>query len=540
MGWLSNLKYGVVVAAVIAYVAMPPLVFPDILGPILFMFGLNAVKTLIGSTKLTTINLSTKRVKLAKKTTAAVAITLLILIVLLWIISPYISLTQTKELNALPHATLSGKTISSTDPQQIRQVSQEFAQWKADKVIGELGNRFSVADVDIQIYQKRLTWVAPLEFSNFWKWLQVRYSPSYVIVDAENPKKEVERIDNKKMRYMESSYFQSNIYRHVYQQFPFYRLQEFTFEIDDAGNPWWSVGATVPTVWTSGEKVIGVILINPETGDMQFTTNPPEWVDRVVPETLAENYNRWFGAYKHGFWNSLFTQKDMHLPTEKYGQVDVFAVRSGNDLVWFTGHTSPSVADLTLVGYSTMNTRTGEFVYYGNVSGYYSEEAALSNANSKVSNFPDYWGTQPVFYNIFGELSWIIPILSGNNELQRIAIVHAKTGNVVLGETLDEALKEYKQWLHNSGGAIVETEESSTLTFTEGTVARITENYLVLTERDPAGKTRIFDIQFVKNIEKEITQTGDRVKLGYSGTNAEENKSIVEVKEFDNLNFILD
>ena len=330
------------------------------------------------------------------------------------------------------------------------------------------------------------------------------------------------------MKYMEQAYFQSNLYRHVYQQFPFYRLEEFTFEIDEEGNPWWSVGAVVPTVWASGEKVVGVIMVNPETGEMQFFTEPPAWVDRVIPEKVAEDYNTWFGAYKHGFWNSIFTQRDMHLPTEKYGEVDVFAVRSGDDLVWFTGHTSPSVDDLTLVGYSMINTRTGEFVYYSNVSGYYSEEAALSNANSKVSNFPDYWGTQPVFYNLFGELSWVIPILSGNNELQRIAIVHAKTGNVVLGETLDDALKEYKQWLRNSGGAVIEIEDDS-LIFFEGTVSRITQNYLILEE----DTIYIFDIQFITGAEKDITQVGDHIKIGYAATNS----TIVEAKDFDNLNF---
>ncbi len=552
-GWAQNLIYGSIIAAVIAYVAMPAIVFPDIIVPILLVLIANAIVTIARHARELTgaiFSFGSFGRSSLKKGNVTIPIFILISIILLWMLSPYIPLTQTEQLNALTQAKTSYDLISSIDPQKIRQVPLEFAEWKADKIIGELGNRYYVSYLNIQVLKDRLVWVAPLEFSNIWKWLQFRTSPGYIVVDGENPQQEVQKVTSKKMRYLESAYFQNNIYRHVYQQFPQYRLSEFSLEIDEEGNPWWTISAVVPTVWSSGEQVLGLILVNPETGDMQFFNLDavPVWVDRVIPETVAEDYNVWFGAYKHGYFNTLFTQKDMHLPTTKFGSVDVFAVRSGADLVWFTGHTSPSNADQSMVGYSTMNTRTGEFIYYANVSGYYNENAALSNANSKVSNFEGYHGTQPVFYNLFGELSWVIPILSSNNELQRIAIVHAKTGNVILGETLDAALKEYRLWLSNNGITVsnVAASNNEDLITQSGTIARIATNYLILKE----DHDHVFDLRFVTGVEKELSKEGDRVKISYerieristatsTGTNVSSGTAAIEARAFDNLDLNL-
>ena len=529
-GWLFNIKYGIVVAAVISYVAMPPLLFPDILVPILFMLSVNSFVTIAQHLKIKKEIIISTNFSHIKKSKLTVPLIIIAATLVLWIATPYIPLMQTSALNQIPDAEISDDMISSTNPDKIRQVPIEFAIWKADKVIGELGNRLGIYDIHVQIYQNNIVWVSPLEFTNFWKWLRFKESQGYVIVDAENPKKEVIKIDNRNFKYMQNAYFQRNIFRHVYQQFPQYRLEEFSFEIDEDGNPWWTITAVVPTVWASGEKVEGVILVNPENGDTYFYKDAPYWVDRVIPERVAEDYNFWFGAYKHGYINTLFTQRDMHLPTTKLGAIDVFAVRSGNDLVWFTGHTSPSSKDQSLVGYSTINTRTGKFTYFKNITGFYNEIAALSNANSKVSNFEGYHGTQPVFYNLLGELSWVIPILSSNNELQKIAIVHAKTGNVAIGDTLEESLKEYKKFLlENSLITDKDKENTEDVIIRQGSVKRINEKYLVLNE----DSAHIFDIQLISNVEKDVTEKGDKVRVSYYRSN----ESVLKVIDFDNIEF---
>jgi hypothetical protein len=209
--------------------------------------------------------------------------------------------------------------------------------------------------------------------------------------------------------------------------------------------------------------------------------------------------------------------------------IDVFAVRGPSGMYWFTGHTSPSTADKSLMGYSMMNTQTGKFTYYSNVSGYYNEDAAVSNANSKVSNFQGYWGAQPIFYNLFGELTWVVPILSSNSKLQRIALVHAETGYVVVEEKLTDSLAEYKEWLREKGLEVeTGTETDAGYKTVEGVVSRINDDLVVL----QGENKHIFKIS-MENNEAKITKEGDSVRIKY----IESESTIVDVKEFDNLNF---
>jgi hypothetical protein len=528
--WYNNLKWGIPVAMVLAYVGMPPLVFPDILVPIFIVLGINSIYTIarlltgVGNTGVFVVNKN-----IVKK--FKVPFSILVIILALWMFTSIYPIVKAADLNQVPQVTISQDKISAIDPAHIRQVPLEFARWKADKVVGELGNKVGVGRLTVQLYKDRVVWVAPLEFTNIFKWLKFKTSPGYVVVDAENPDAQVIKVDTKEMKYINSAYLQSNLFRKVYQKYPFHRLKEVTFEIDENGEPWWTFSAVKPSLWNTGEKVFGVILLNAETGETQFYESPPEWVDRVFPEYVAENYNFWYGAYKHGYINTLFAQKDMHLPTgNRFGQPDVFAVRSGENLVWFTGHTSPSNQDQSLVGYSTIDTRTGDFVFYSNVSGFYNEQAAISNANSAVSNFQGYRGAQPVFYNLLGELTWVIPILSSNSKLQRIALIHASTGNVVLGETLEEALDEYKVWIRKNIGSVI-TDDN--LIYVEGIVERINDDLLLIDDLD-----EVFNLEFIATIEKRLTKEGDSVKIGY-GTKDLMVK-VIEVKEFDNLEFNLE
>jgi hypothetical protein len=518
-GWLENLKYGAIVAAVLTYIGMPALVFPDVLIPLGIIFGINALYTLakLIQKKPGMIVFDNSVLKSAK-----VPLFILVLILTVWFFSPLYPIIKAQDLYDIPQVKISQDKLSSIDTAHIRQVPLEFARWKADKVVGELGNKVSVGKLSVQIYNDKLVWVAPLEFNDIFKWLKFSTSPGYVIVDAENPDAQVIKVDDKNLKYLNTAYFQSNLYRRAYQDFPNYRLEEITFEIDDEGKPWWTIAAIRPSVWNTGEKVYGIILLDPETGKTEFYNEAPEWVDRVFPEKVAEDYNYWYGAYKLGYLNTLFVQKDMHIPTgDKFGNPDVFAVRKNNSLVWFTGHTSPSNKDQSLMGYSTIDTRNGEFTFYSNVSGFYNEFAAVSNANSAVSNFKGYHGAQPVFYNLYGQLTWVIPILSDNNKLQRIALVNAATGNVILGDTLELALEDYKSWIRKNVGEI-EIQETA-LKFAKGNVSRKVDNLVVV-------NNLIFDLQHLEGVETKLTRENDLVLVGYS-----KKDKIIDAKSFDNL-----
>ncbi len=487
--WRNILHFGTIVAAVLAYIYMPALIYPDILVPCGLMLAINASYTLLSSFSPTHNSINTRRAKLP-----ALIMTLLMVLFIFFSILP---LTQSTSLHQLPQAIIEPSVQSSIDTNHIRQVPVEFAEWKADKVIGDIGYKVTTGQIAVQIIHDRLFWISSLEFESFWKWLQYQESPGYVLVDAEDPEAKPLLIDKHHFKYLPSAYFSQNLHRKIYRQFPNYRFNDYILEIDESGKPWWVASALLPTIGFTGEKIVGVVLVDPESGDVSFHETIPAWVDRAFPEYLAEQYNFWYGAYIHGFINTMFSQKDMHIPTHLNGIIDVFAVYSKGELVWFTGHTSPSGSDQSMTGYATINTRTGKMIYYSNVSGYFNEEAAASAAESKVSNFEGYHASQPVFYVLEGQPAWIVPILSSNNNLQLLSIVNAETGQVVLGENLALALSRFgsKINLQSAYSAIM-----------EGTIYRLNNGHLLL-----VGNSTIFS---VSGPLADLSREGDRITLG--------------------------
>src|SRR3989338_1351852 len=118
-----------------------------------------------------------------------------------------------------------------------------------------------------------------------------------------------------------------------------------------------------------------------------------------------------------------------------------------------------------------MNSVTGKTIFYS-VGGFGDEGAVVRAASVAVSNFRGWRAVQPIFYNIYGEESWVVPVLGENNLLRKVAVVHASTMKVVLGNTKQEALAQYGLWLQERGSDRPPTQDS-VLRETEGRVVRI-------------------------------------------------------------------
>ena len=84
---------------------------------------------------------------------------MILVVILVWTLTPVIPLTQTSTLYDLPKADISNKQLSSVDTSHIRVVPLEYARWSADKVIGDLGYQVQVGKLTIQIIDDHLYWV---------------------------------------------------------------------------------------------------------------------------------------------------------------------------------------------------------------------------------------------------------------------------------------------------------------------------------------------------------------------------------------------
>lgn len=440
------------------------------------------------------------------------------------------------------------------NPEHVRLIDQKMAAYLGNKIIGQYGNigsQYEVLEEDfhIQKVNDHLWWVAPLEFRGFGIWTNIKTSPGFVMVDGEDPFVEPKLVLNHQMRYMPSAYFGDYIERYAYGLgYEHVRLEDYTFEVTDNLEPRWTVSITHPTILNDGDVTDGVLVINPETGE--FKEYPmgaiPEWIDRVVPERVAKNYVSWLGEYVHGWRNAnwfLAPQKDVNEPTtvtvsgKKSGteKIELFLVYGSNkDPYWFVGMTSPSASDQSLTSIILTDVRTGKLYQYM-MSGA-NEQAILDAVDSDVRYQQTWFGSAPIPYNVYGRLTYIVPIFAETdrgNIYKQVAFVDALTSHTVRADTKAEAAERYKAYLVNKGLEVALT-QSSTLRALSGTVVRI-GNIVV----DGISSFRvwlntsniIFAVDPLVLHEVPVTAIGDRVNISYDDTG----DAVVAATKFDNL-----
>ncbi len=239
--------------------------------------------------------------------------------------------------------------VQPKDQKHIRLVPIEMAQWLANKQLGEapgaIGSQFQVDNdrMTLQMIHGELWYVAPLEFRGFSVWYSADVSPGYVMVSGEDPNRQVIVKSDERFAYMPGAYFSKDLERHLWTNgYANKGVGDFTFEIDEAGKAWWVVTVFEPTIAWSGERVLGVAVVDPTDGAHTFYPlgNVPSWVDRVMPKEYVTNYITWRGAYAGGWWNSVWAKKNMTMP-----QTPAIIHGSDNEPYWVTDITSTNDKD---------------------------------------------------------------------------------------------------------------------------------------------------------------------------------------------------
>ena len=526
-GQLWRLVVGVPLSLAWVYLTLPALVPGVGHTVVLLPLTINALYTML-----------TVLVGRAKKDRATIWLTglvfsaaLLVSLYLNFLVVPHRAI----DLRNVPTVTVSDVPAPVMNLEHIRLVPYENAQWRAQKVLGAMGAGFEVGHLNIQLVDGELYWVGLVDFRGLLRWLNFREAPGFIMVDAEDAGVPAEFVPFA-MRYTPGAFFGSDLRRHIYRQHQAVLLLDPSFELDDDGNPRWVMSIGRPTVGKTGTVVTGIVILDPATGEMQeyAKADAPLWVDQVIPEFVAEQHNDWFGRFVHGYWNSLFTKRDMHLPTEWEGVSDVFGV-VGPDarFYWFTGHTAAAGRDDSLMGYTMMDGRTGEITYYRYAVGFFNEAAAVSSVNAAVADFVGWHGAQPLLYNLYGAEAYVVPVLSDTNILKAVGIVNARTGRTIVEPTLLQAVLAYKQYLGQGIGGVVPT-DVALLQSLEGEVLRVgaatTEGTTLFYFR-LEGSNRIFTATATLSPHVALTQPGDRVAIAYLDT-AEE---VVPLATFRNL-----
>lgn len=401
---------------------------------------------------------------------------------------------------------------------QIPLLDRESATLLGNRKMGsmvDMVSQFEVDELYSQInYQDKPVRVSPLRYANVIKWFtnQSEGIPAYIRIDMTTQSTELVMLDEG-MKYSTSEYFNRNIHRHLRFRYPTYIFGELSFEIDDEGVPYWVAPVKKFNIGLFGGETVGrVVLCNAITGETTdyAIDEVPEWIDHAYdPDLLIQLYD-YYGTLKHGFFNSILSQKDCLKTTDGYNYLAI------DDDVWvYTGVTSVN-EDQSNVGFVLMNQRTMETKFY-EVEGA-TENSAMSSAEGQVQNL-HYTATFPLLLNISGEPTYFIALKDDAGLVKKYAMVNVQKYQVVaIGDTVSKCEENYLELMQENG---IETDDSAmaqeTKTIT-GTITRIAQgvvegdsHFYVMVE----GSDEIFDVSVVDFIDIIKYDVGQAVTMEY-------------------------
>ena len=488
-----------------------------------------------------TVSDKTKQIKLAALPSKYLYIMVAILLAYC-IILPLA--TSTKMLRTESYQKLIGEVkngqkitnhIAPISIDKIRVVDEKLAYLLGEKILGSqpaLGSQVELGDFCIQKVGTELYWVAPLLHSGFLKWFNNQDgTDGYVMVSATNERdvKLVQHIGGKpiKIKYQPGAYFGSELHRHTYfNGNATVGLTDFSFEIDDDGNPFWVITKYAKKIGFSGKDATGIIVVDAQSGAMTeySIAKTPAWVDRIQPLDIIEDQLNDWGEYVHGYWN--FSNADKLQTTE--GLTLVYG--KDNKSYWYTGLTSVG-KDESAVGFVLVDTRTKEATFYKQSGA--TEYAAQSSAQGKVQE-KGFTASLPIPYNINNIPTYVMTLKDNGGLVKMYAMVSIADYTIVgTGNTMREALTAYKTALNSSGNKLNIDSKSA---------KKVIESVVVRIQNDVKNGNSFyyFTVKDVPNIfvgssqisnQLPLTAVGDLVKISYD----EENEEIIDVSTFENV-----
>ncbi|MDQ0459042.1 hypothetical protein QOZ91_000548 [Clostridium sardiniense] len=456
-----------------------------------------------------------------------------IYVALMIVFSPLVNYKAHRDLIGEVDGVEFSSQIQHIDLKQLPTIDKELASKLADKKLGEipsLGSQVYIGDLTLQSVNGELYYVAPLEHSSLIKWItNYEGTPGYVKVSAtnQNDVELVTEVGGKplKIKYLESSYLLTDLDRAAFLRDMKAAHTDYTFELDDEGNPYWVITRYDTGVGITEAKATGALIIDSQTGEAEVydIENMPKWVDRIQPDSFIKGYIDKWGKLVHGVFN--FSDKDKLVSTEGMN-----LIYNNDECYYYTGITSVG-NDQGLVGFTLTNTRTGKTTMYKTAGA--TETAAMKSAEGKVQQYK-YTATFPYLINIQNEPTYFMTLKDANGLVKNYAMVNVKNYNTVaVGDSLQSTLNKYLEVLTNTN---ISLEGSNNAKSVEGEIERIG---LVIKEGSSIydvklkGSDNIYSVSTETAREVALSKVGDKVKIDYM--NVGDSRYII-VNSFSNVN----
>ena len=410
--------------------------------------------------------------------------------------------------------------IKEVSYDKIPLLDKDSASIIGTRVMGtmvDMVSQYEVDDMYSQInYKEKPVRVTPLRYGNLIKWFTNHRNgiPAYIRIDMTTQEAECVRL-SEGIKYSESDHFSRYIYRHLRFAYPTYIFDDINFEIDDNGTPYWVCPVKKYNIGLFGGQTVGrVVLCNAITGEMTDydVKDVPTWVDKVYSAELLIDLYDYNGSLKHGFINSVLSQKDCLKTTDGYNYIAL------EDDVWvYTGITSVG-QDNSNVGFVLMNQRTMETRYY-EVSGA-EEYSAMDSAKGRVQNL-GYTATFPLIINVSSQPTYFMALKDGAGLVKSYAMLNIeKYQNVAIGDSVLQCESNYIQLLKDNG---IVDETQTEIVDTKNIQGVITKIMPVVVDGNShmyfmlEGSSSIYDADVSKYVDIIRYEAGMNISIQYTG-----------------------
>ncbi len=406
--------------------------------------------------------------------------------------------------------------ISEISMSQIPVVDKDTASRLGNRKLGEmteLVSQFEIEEDYTQInYQGAPYRVTPLAYADPIKWLfnMQEGLPAYITVDMVSQETNLVWLESG-MKYSPSEYFFRNIYRYLRFSYPTKMFDIVSFEIDDNGTPYW----VAPTIayrvgWWDGKDISGAVLVNAVTGESQYYPKEevPQWIDQLYDSDLIISQLDDNGLFQHGYFNSIFGQKDVRRTTYGYNYLAM-----DDDVYLYTGMSSVT-ADQSNIGFVLVNLRTKDTTFY-TVPGA-TEYSAMESAQGQVQHL-QYTATFPLLLNISNRPTYFISLKDQAGLVKMYAFVDVEQYQIVgTGTTIDEAKRAYREALNleepEAEAAVGSKEMSGTISdIKDVVISGNTFYYFML-----AGDDTVYSASITVSEQLPFIQPGDTVSFLYT------------------------
>lgn len=409
------------------------------------------------------------------------------------------------------------EAIEEVNFDQIPLLDRDSSEVLGDRVMGQMGDlvsQYNVSSLYTQInYNDKIVRVTPLNYADFIKWINNRDKGivGYITVNSVDGSTELVRL-KKGMKYSSSAFFNDNIERKLRFSYPTTMFGDFSFEIDNEGNPYYIITTLNYTAFGLREKVDGVIIFDPITGkSKKYSLDKiPTWVDVAYSARLIiEQVDDW-GTYVNGFFNSIFGQKNVVNTTSGYNYLAM-----NDDIYLYTGITSV-VADESNLGFILTNMRTGETDYY-NLPGA-EEYSAMSSAEGQVQDM-GYTSTFPLLINLEGNPTYLVSLKDNNGLVKMYGFIDVKDyQKVVVTDSSKGIHVACENYLTNTSKEISDdklvTEELYINNIYTADIGGYTYYYIEANDKK-------YKISITLSDKLPFLRSGNTIKVGYKKNNNE-------------------